>query len=119
MQTVGDFIIYIYIYIYVCVCVNKKSLGFSFKIQKWKFLFIYGRIDRENDENSYFSTKLRREKGKKEIKESKIETEMYKDGIRKGHDRLLPDGSRFIVLSCHFISFFRTNRMHGILNVGE
>jgi hypothetical protein len=39
-------------------------------------VFVYGRIDRENDENSYFSAKLRREKGKKETKESKIETEM-------------------------------------------
>jgi hypothetical protein len=33
-------------------------------------------MDTEYDENSYFSTKLRREKGKKVIKEGKIETEM-------------------------------------------
>jgi hypothetical protein len=66
IKTAGDIYIYIYIYICVCVCVcvcmcvNKKSIAFSFKPQKCKFFFTYGRIDRENVENSYFSTKLRR-----------------------------------------------------------
>jgi hypothetical protein len=55
--------------------VNKKSFAFLLK-HKSESSCSYMEESIQKMTKTHFSTKLQREKGKKEIKESKIETEM-------------------------------------------